>query len=280
MKPPTAGSKGDDRNADNRARYGVAAYHWAPDSKSILFDTMGHLWLFDVATSKGTQLTTSDAPTGDPKFSPDARYISFIRGHNLYLKPTGTGAEIALTHDGNADLYNAEVDWLYEEELDVRSNYFWSPDSKQILFLQSNETPVPTYPIVDWIMNHPKMDPEKYPKAGDPNPTAKLAVTDVSGNIKWLPLSSDPNTYVPRFGWVRPGLAWAMVLNRRQNHADLYFVNTAPGESKVVLSESDDKYIEITNSIYFFKDGSKFIWPSWRDGYTHMYLYSYDAQNQ
>jgi dipeptidyl-peptidase 4 len=279
MKPPTAGSKGDDRNADNRARYGVAAYHWSPDSKSILFDTMGHLWLFDLASSRGTQLTTSDEPTGDPKFSPDARFISFIRGHNLYVKPTASGAEVALTHDGNADLYNGEVDWLYEEELDVRSNYFWSPDSKQILFLQSNETPVPTYPIVDWIMDHPKMDPEKYPKAGDPNPTAKLAVTDVSGNIKWLPLSNDTNTYVPRFGWVRPGLAWAMVLNRRQNHADLYFVNTATGESKVVLSESDDKYIEIVNAIHFFKSANQFIWPSWRDGFTHMYLYSFDAQD-
>jgi dipeptidyl-peptidase-4 len=275
---PPNGGKGDDRAKDNRARYGVADYHWSPDSKSILFDSMGHLWLYNMASNRGVQLTTSDEPTGDPKFSPDAGYISFVRGHNLYVKPTASGAEVALTHDGNADLYNGEVDWLYEEELDVRSNYFWSPDSKQILFLQSNETPVPTYPIVDWIMDHPKTDPEKYPKAGDPNPTAKLAVTDVQGNIKWLPLSSDSNTYVPRFGWVRPGLAWAMVLNRRQNKADLYFVDTATGESKVVLSESDDKYIEITNSIYFFKDGSKFIWPSWRDGFTHLYLYSIDAK--
>ena len=277
MNPPTAG-KGDDRAKDNRARYGVAAYHWSPDSKSLLFDSMGHLWLFDLASAKGMQLTTSDEPTGDPKFSPDSKYISFVRGHNLFVKPTTTGAEIALTKDGTANLYNGEVDWLYEEELDVRSNYFWSPDSKQILFLQSNESPVPIYPIVDWIMDHPKADAEKYPKAGDPNPTAKLAVTDPSGNIKWLPLSSDPNTYVPRFGWVRPGLAWAMVLNRRQNHADLYFLDTNTGESKIVLSENDDKYLEIVNAYHFFKSGDRFIWPSWRDGFTHMYLYSIDPK--
>src|SRR6185369_13798111 len=56
MNPPTAG-KGDDRAKDNRARYGVAAYHWSPDSKSLLFDSMGHLWLFDLASAKGMQLT-------------------------------------------------------------------------------------------------------------------------------------------------------------------------------------------------------------------------------
>ena len=273
-EPPTSGSKGDDRARDNRARYGVAAYHWSPDSKSILFDTMGHLWLYNLAANRGVALTSTEEPTGDPKFSPDARYISFLRGHDLYIKSTSEGDEIRLTKDGSANLYNGEVDWLYEEELDVRSNYFWSPDSKQILFLQSNETPVPTYPIVDWIKDHPSMDPEKYPKAGDANPTAKLAVLDVTGNIKWLPLSSDPTTYVPRFGWVKPGLAWAMVLNRKQNHADLYFIDVATGKSAIVLSENDDKYLEITNSIYFFKDGSKFLWPSWRDGFTHLYLYS------
>jgi len=277
--PPANGNKGDDRAKDNRARYGVAAYHWAPDSKSILFDTMGHLWLYDLTGARGVQLTSSEEPTGDPKFSPNAHYISFLRGHNLYVKPTGSGAEVALTKDGNENLYNGDVDWLYEEELDVRSNYFWSPDSKQILFLQSNETPVPTYPIVDWIMNHPKTDPEKYPKAGDPNPTVKLAVTDTEGHIKWLPLSSDTNTYVPRFGWVKAGLAWAMVLNRRQNHADLYLVDVARGESKIVLSEDDDKYLEIVNALHFFKSGDRFLWPSWRDGFTHMYLYAIDAQN-
>ena len=37
-------------------------------------------------------------------------------------------------------MLNGEVDWVYEEELDVRSNYFWSPDSKNLAYLQMNET--------------------------------------------------------------------------------------------------------------------------------------------
>ena len=31
------------------------------------------------------------------------------------------------------------MDWLYAEELSVRSNYFWSPKGDNILFLQMND---------------------------------------------------------------------------------------------------------------------------------------------
>jgi hypothetical protein len=50
---PAASATKDDRQRDNRARFGVAAYHWSPDSKSVLFDANGRLWLVDVATGAG-----------------------------------------------------------------------------------------------------------------------------------------------------------------------------------------------------------------------------------
>ena len=45
-----------------------------------------------------------------------------------------------LTQSSTRTLLNGEVDWVYEEELDVRSNYFWSPDSKHLAYLQSDES--------------------------------------------------------------------------------------------------------------------------------------------
>ena len=279
LKPPTSTKIQDDRQKDNRARYGVAAYHWSPDSKSLLFDRMGHLWLYNLATQTGTRLTTSEQENKDPKFSPDGKYVTFVRNHNLFIRPTAGAAEQQLTKDTDKNLLNGEVDWLYEEELDVRSNYFWSPDSKQLVFLQSNETPVPTYPIVDWIPNHPTTDMIKYPKAGDPNPTVKLGVLDLNGKVKWVTPTTETDMYIPRFGWLKPGIIWAMVLNRHQNQQDLYLIDAAGGKSRKVLSEKDDYYIELTNSLYFFKSADQFLWPSWRDGHTHIYHYSLDKAN-
>jgi dipeptidyl-peptidase-4 len=166
---------------------------------------------------------------------------------------------------------------VYSEELGVRSNYAWSPDSKQVLYLQMNESAVPTYPIVDWIQTHPKADPMKYPKAGDKNPGVRLGITGLDGQTKWIVLGGEADIYIPRFGWIKPGLAWAMVLNRQQNRQDLYLIDAASGSSRLVLGERDDFYIELrSDTVQFLKSGGRFLWSSWRDGHTHLYLYSID----
>lgn len=284
MVPSTSGLK-DDRQRENRTRFGVAQYQWAPDSRGLLFDALGQLWIFDLAVSKGRQVTDATLPSSDPKFSPDGKFLSYLRAHNLYVRPVAGGSEIALTKGGDASLLNGEVDWLYSEELDVRSNYFWSPDASQILFLQMNEAEVPQYPIVNWIPTHPETDQERYPKAGDPNPTVKLIFSGLDGAAKSIDLGAKGEFYIPRFGWVRPGLAWAMVLNRLQNEQDLYFIDAATGASRRVLHEADPNYIELHDpmgrgehqGLRFLDSDNGFLWLSWRDGFTHVYLYSFDA---
>jgi dipeptidyl-peptidase-4 len=279
MKPPVAASK-DDREKDNRARYGVAGYHWAPDSNHLLFDANGQLWYYTLSDGKSVALTAPGDSASDPKFSTDGKSLSYIRKHNLAVKRVDGGAEKALTTNGDDNLLNGEVDWVYSEELDVRSNYFWSPDSKKIVLLQMDQNKVPTYPITDYIPQHPTVYNEKYPKVGDPNPEVQLGVVNASGgSVKWFHLTDEKDMYIPRFGWVRDGVVWATVLNRAQNQLDLYFVDASSGKSRRVLSEKSDTWIETDNNLQFLKSGDKFTWPSWRDGHTHFYLYSFDKAN-
>jgi len=180
MKPPVVGSK-DDREKDNRERYHVAGYHWAPDSEHILFDANGQLWYFTLSTSKYLALSAAGESATDPKFSTDGKSLSYIRKHNLVVKRVDGGEEKALTTNGDDNLLNGEVDWVYGEELDVRSNYFWSPDSRKIALLQMDQNKVPTYPITDFIPQHPTVYQEKYPKVGDPNPQVQLGVVNARG---------------------------------------------------------------------------------------------------
>jgi dipeptidyl-peptidase 4 len=279
MKPPVAGSK-DDREKDNRARYNVAGYHWAPDSEHILFDSNGQLWYYTLATGKSVALSAAGDSATDPKFSPDGKHLSYVRRHNLVVKSIDGSGEKALTHDTGEDLLNGEVDWVYSEELDVRSNYFWSPDSSKIVLMQMNEAKVPTYPITDFIPQHPTVYQEKYPKVGDPNPEVQLGVVSASGGeVKWLHLTDEKDIYIPRFGWVRDGIIWATVLNRAQNQLDLYFIDASSGKSRRVLRETSDTWIETDDNFQVLKSADRFIWPSWRDGHTHLYLYSFDKAN-
>jgi len=272
----------NEREKERLTRYHVAAYSWAPDSKHLLFDSQGQLWLYDLGSGTATQVTSAPDPSGDPKFSPDGSRIAYVRKHNLYVTAVDGKSEKELTHDKADDLFNGDIDWVYAEELAVRSNYFWSPDGRDIAFLHMDETKVTTYPITDWMPRHPTVDNEKYPKVGDDNPSVKLGVVDTAkGKTKWLTLSSDEQAYIPRFGWVREGVVWAEVLNRTEDKMDLFFVDTKTGKSRVVLTEeTPGAWINFEQvEVRFLKSSGRFVWPSWRDGNMHLYLYSFDKQN-
>jgi dipeptidyl-peptidase-4 len=280
LAPPINNIK-DEREKERITRYHVAAYVWAPDSKRLLFDSQGQLWLFNLASSTAVQATSAADPSLDPKFSPDGSRLAYVRQHNLYVRSISENYETALTKDTSDNQLNGEVDWVYSEELSTRSNYFWAPDGKNIAFLQMDETKVPTYPITNWMPTDPVVDQQKYPKAGDPNPVVRIGVVGAGGgNIKWISLTDDHDTYIPRFGWVRDGLLWAEVLNRAQNKMDLYFIDSHSGHSRKVLTESDpDGWINVNDDFRILGSGDRFLWSSWRDGDTQLYLYSFDKQN-
>jgi dipeptidyl-peptidase-4 len=170
----------DEREKERVTRYHVAAYTWSPDSKHLLFDSQGLLWYYSLDTGTAVQLTSSPDPSEDAKFSPDGKRLAYVRKHNLYVHPvSGEEGERPLAREEKekdkdrdknrereGNILNGEVDWVYAEELTVRSNFFWSPEGKEIIFLQMDETRVPTYPITDWLPTHPRVEREKYPKAG------------------------------------------------------------------------------------------------------------------
>ena len=186
------GGGDNETDRDHRDRYKMASYIWAPDSAHLLFDSNGRLWLYDLASGKGREIGVSGMGSGDdPQFSPNGEYVSFLRDHGLAvarMKELGAAA-VAVAPAPNSATLNGEVDWVYEEELDVRSNYFWSPDSTRLAYLQMDETAVPEYPITDWIPTHATVDMQRYPQPGDPNPKVRVGVVSAAGGATvWVEL--------------------------------------------------------------------------------------------
>jgi len=293
LAPPLAKIK-DEREIERITRYHVDPYHWAPDSQHLLFVPHGQLWLYSLDTGTAVQMSSSSDPSSDPKFSPDGSRLAYVRKHNLYVRPVSGDTEKQLTRDKDdkdkdrdrgkekeGNQLNGEVDWVYAEELGVRSNYFWSPDGKSIAFLHMDETRVPIYPITDWMPTHPTVDMERSPKAGDPNPVVRRGVVSASGgDTKWISLTDNPETYIPRFGWVRDGILWAEVLNRGQDYLDLYFIDAHSGRSRKILTEfTPHAWVNVNDDMRILKSGDRFLWSSWRDGTTQLYLYSFDKEN-
>ena len=271
----------DERERERLLRYEVAAYLWSPDSKTLLFASGGQLYLFDPATSEARPLAPGKRGVRDPKFSPDGHWVSFVYEHDLWLAPVEGGKEIRLTAGGNEDLLHGDLDWLYPEELEVRTGYHWSPDSHRIAFLELDEHPVPRYPIPDLVSLATPTDFQRYPKAGDPNPRARVGIVEVktarrapaglsATQIVWLDRAAE---YLPRITWVDNGRVAVQLLNRAQNEIELVLADAASGHARTVLIERDPYWINVTNDLRFLPDSEEFLWTSERTGFRHLYLY-------
>ena len=271
----------NEQDKDHRSRYGEASYLWAPDSQHLLFDADGALFLYSIKTGVGVAVAQTGSGSGDdPKFAPDGTAFSYLHDHDLYLRrlPWSQPA-MRLTTARDTALLNGEVDWLYLEELDVRSNYFWSPDSKSIAYLQMNESAVPQYPITDWIPTHATVEEQRYPQPGDPNPAVRVGVVNAS-NAKtiWMKLPLDAgNDYVPRFGWLNRKTLWIETLTRDHKHRRLYFADAISGATRLALEETDEKFFDESYDVTV--SGPHILWTSWRDGHTQIYRYDYDEAN-
>ncbi|MFC5861363.1 alpha/beta fold hydrolase [Acidicapsa dinghuensis] len=278
-----------EKDRDHRQRYGMASYLWSPDSARLLFDANGSYWLYDLKTGTGLNVGSSGAGSGDdPKFSPDGRFVSFINDNGtehglsvIRLREPGSPTNAVAT-TANAAVLNGKVDWVYEEELDVRSNYFWAPDSAHLAFLQMDESNVPQYPLTDWIPQHTTVDMQRYPQPGDPNPAVRVGVVGpMGGKVVWIKLPADQfkpgDDYIPRFGWIDRKYVWIETLTRNHKHRNIYFADVSNGNAKLMLAQQDDKFFDEKYDISI-ADGA-IVLSSWQDGHEHLYLYGYKANN-
>ena len=276
-----AGAAESEADRDRRERYNVGGYMWAPDSAHLLFDSNGRLWFYDLKNGTGVQIGFTDLSFGDdPKFSPDGAAVSFVRDNSLAvvkLRDIGTPMNVVATAP-NSSTINGEVDWVYEEELDTHSNYFWSPDSKYLAYLQMIETDVPQYPIEDWIPTHARVEEQRYPQPGDLNPDVRVGVVQAKGGrTEWIvvPFHAGQD-YIPRFGWVDRKTLWIETLARDHKHRDIYFADLSSGHGHQVLELADDTFLD-ENYDVSVRDGW-IVLTNWLDGHNHIYLYKYDPR--
>ena len=277
-----SGSKNSETDQDHRDRYKMANYQWAPDSAHLLFDSDGRLWMYDLHNGTGLEIGFTGAASGDdPKFSPNGEFLSYVRQHGISvmrLRDAGTPTSV-LTGPPNNLTFSGEVDWVYLEELETRSNYFWSPDSKSLAFLQMKEADVPLYPITDWIPIHAQVDVERYPQPGDPNPDVHVGVVGVGGGkTVWIKLPiHGGQDYIPRFGWIDHKTLWIETLTRDHKHRDIYFADAATGQAHVALQLTDENFVDDNYDVSV--GFGSIVLTNWIDGHNHLYLYSYDQNN-
>lgn len=251
---------------------------WSEAMDAALFNLGGDLYHLKLAGIEVRRLTKDGRPKDEPLFSPDGKKIAFLRGNDLHALELESGQEIRLTRDGSEERLNGRLDWVYDEEIygrGTRRAFWWSPDSRLLAFLQLDTSREPTHLLLDDRFQPQKQVPIRYPKAGDPNPVARLGVADLQGTLGWM---EDPypgqETLVVQVGWDPQNRLVAAYQNRIQTWLELRRFEGGRGRSLIL--EKSRAWQDRLPLPTFLKEGG-FLWLSDRTGFRHIYRYDGDG---
>ncbi len=271
-------------------------YQWSNDGKKLLVytnskrvwrrNTKGDYWVVDLNTWKMQKLGGKKAKPSTlmfAKFSPDNKKVGYVRENNVYVENIADGKITQLTFDGTDKIINGTFDWVYEEELDDRDGFRWSPDSRSIAYWHLDSRPVPIFYLINYTDSlYPKLKPIPYPKVGQENSICKVGVVSASGGkATWMKVPGDPqNNYIARMDWADNSNELVIQhLNRQQNTDQLMLCNAKSGNVKTILTEKDSAWVDVVDDFMWLNNGKEFTWVSERDGWRHIYVVSRDGKN-
>ena len=271
---------------------------------------------YDIASGKLTDITDQEAEKDYPRWaniSPDGKYALYGKNYNLWYmdmenlkkamenEKDSTIVEHQLTTDGTKEFPYAGRGMYggnHEEDTTKRTgaSAAWSPDSKHFAITRSDMRKVKELWVIDVLANpRPKLEGYKYQMPGEPGPKVHMylfdfenktsktinidAFKDQSAGILRNPVTVTERTYekwVPS-KWLGDNSKFYFERQSRdQKRVDICSVDVATGETKVILHEELNTYVE-TRDAEFFNNLTEFVWWSERDGWAHLYLYGADG---
>ncbi len=259
----------------------------SPDNKSVIIDKDNDIYFFRIGDKELMRLTNDEVPEVNVRFSPDGNKIAYTRNKDLYVYDLINHKETRLTSDASDKIYNGYSSWVYMEEILERSSHYaafwWSPDSRKIAYLRTDETDVPVFILnrldeADGV--HGKIEATPYPNPGDPNPKVKMGIADIeTAGTYWVKTDYAVDQYIAWPFWTPDGKKLAVqILNRDQNDLSIVLVDPATDQMSQIYHESRKSWVEIHEDIYVMDNGSGFIVRSDSNGWENLYYYGWDGK--
>ncbi len=277
----------------------IDGYQFSPDEQLILLQTKtkgiyrnsftAEHYIYSRKNNKVEPLSQNGAQQV-PKFSPDGTMIAFVRDNNLFLvKLMFNNAESQITTDGEfRKIINGIPDWVNEEEFMNNCSYDFSADSKMIAYIKYDESEVMMYDMPMYIpTGAPNTEYDdfcapysfKYPVAGAANSKLSVHSYDIKSRVtRQLNVNIPEEGYIPRIKFTKnPDVLAVLTLNRHQSVMEILAVNPRSGNSKTILREESDTYLneQVYAGIEFYD--KHFVFQSERSGYNQLYLYTIDG---
>lgn len=263
---------------------GFTGYRLAKDGTTVVLQLSGDVFFYEVLTGRTCRLDFGEGGAiVDPRLSPDGRKLAFVRDHDLFVMALGEpqrvkgqdistlGGKIrALTTDGEAEHGHGVAEFVAAEEMDRYRGYWWSPDSRAILYQTTDERHLERFTIADASRPEEAAQVFGYPRPGKANAKVDLHLVDVTSGartaVRW---DADALPYLARVTWPKGGPLAILVQARDQRQQQLRTVDLDTGRTQALLTERDDAWLNLSESApRWSKDGEHLYWaaeaaPGW-----------------
>lgn len=262
-------------------------YIVSPDLSCAIVTSGNDLFLYSKDINTLRRLTCSPGAELNTAFAPDGSGIAYTREGDLYYYDLKSFSETRLTHDASAKVYNGYASWVYMEEILGRSSrysaFWWSPDSRRIAFLRTDESDVPLFTLnrleeADGL--HGALEQVPYPKPGDPNPCVRMGIADVrNAGVVWVKTDENTDQYLAWPFWTPDGSRLAIqVVNRQQNRLSIVLADPSSGNYRTIYRDSSSTWLEFHENVHVMKDGSGFLLTGNSGGWNNIFYHGWDGR--
>jgi dipeptidyl-peptidase-4 len=259
---------------------GFTDFQLSEDGSLILVSLSGKLYVYRRSDGDIRELNTGQGTLLDPKFAPDGKSIAYVLENDLFVYDLASGKERRLTKGGSERLTHGLAEFVAQEEMDRYTGYWWSPDSKFIVYEESDAAGVEVWYVSDPA--HPEQPAltSFYPRPGKANVKVRLGIIPAAGGeTVWIDWDAKKYPYLTRVHWGKRGPLTIQVQTREQHELVLLKVDPATGKTTPLVTERDSTWVSLEAGIpRWLEDGKEFLWISEQGGGPRLELREADGK--
>jgi dipeptidyl-peptidase-4 len=97
-------------------------------------------------------------------------------------------------------------------------------------------------------------------------------VNAAGGSPRWVEVPGEPREhYLPRMEWVGSDELMLQQMDRRQQTNDVWLADARTGETRRLLRDEDEAWLDVVDEWQWLPDGRELLWVSERDGWRHLW---------
>ncbi|MDH7870369.1 S9 family peptidase [Bifidobacterium catenulatum subsp. kashiwanohense] len=273
-----ADADAEDVPAEERARRerareggsGIVGYSTDVSGNRVTFTINGQLFLTDIAAGVTRAIAIEEdelKPVLNPRISPDGQHVMYTTGTYLVNVDLADTAFDTASGDDDCEIGDAisvvasipqDGEWkigLAEfaagEEMDRYDGFWWSPDSKYVLFETYDESPEPIWHLSDLANPANPARSNRYPQALTANANVRLTLLElgfdsdnccygaIANEVQW---DHETYEYLAAVSWTSGHEPIILVQDRRQQHDQVLAIHV--GEPIATMRDAENGFTD------------------------------------